>query len=215
MKNRHAEQIRRAARQYHRNHPWRLDGELFIPHVHQPSNSLTWGDDVGFILNGRRVMVWFSHPRQRYSEAINEQAWAEMGDPPRRTGDMFDDALKNWKRVGRSRKKVVSYTMRPLSDESRSYYDQLRNTELRIQAEGIDLVVRPSIEVKTIAWCTGVSLCIPMEVCKEADLVALAALAKRLVKHEVTLEQLYPGYEYGRADWLGEAGLRVQEKRNQ
>ena len=212
MKNRHVEQTLRAARQYHRNHPWRMKGGLCTPFAHLEPDALTWRDDVGFVLNGRRVMVWFSHPRMKYSDAISDLAWTDMGEAPQDIGSMFEDSGKNWKKVGRSRKKVVLYTMKPFSVELSAYYDEKRNNDLRIQAEGIDLVVRPSIEVKTLSWCTGVSLCVPVEVRQETDLVALAALAKRLIKHEVTLDQLYPGYEYGREDWLGEAGLRNQDK---
>lgn len=36
-----------------------LGGGLFIPHEHPEckANKLSWCDDVGFILNGRRVIV--------------------------------------------------------------------------------------------------------------------------------------------------------------
>ncbi|WP_151704756.1 hypothetical protein [Nitrincola alkalilacustris] len=59
MKNSRLERLRRKMREYHRHHPWRLDGGLFIPHEYPEAEvkPLSWWDDVGFILNGRRVIV--------------------------------------------------------------------------------------------------------------------------------------------------------------
>lgn len=72
MKNQRLERLRRKMREYHRHHPWRLDGGLFIPHAYPGAEAkkLSWWDDVGFILNGRRVIVWWRHPRCVYHDAI-------------------------------------------------------------------------------------------------------------------------------------------------
>lgn len=72
-------------REYHRTHPWRLsEGGLFIPHAYwnRTETSLSYWDDVGFILNGRRIIVWWRHPRDVYQEQIESQAWEEAGDDP-------------------------------------------------------------------------------------------------------------------------------------
>jgi len=42
-------------------HGWLHDG-LFIPHTYPDPQALSGWDDVGFILNHRRVMVWWVHP---------------------------------------------------------------------------------------------------------------------------------------------------------
>ena len=63
MKNRKQELLRRMQRQHHRNHPWRLQhGGLYIPHSYEEKlpDALSWWDDVGFILNKRRVIHCFS-----------------------------------------------------------------------------------------------------------------------------------------------------------
>lgn len=73
MKVPRLEAMRRTQAEHHRSHPWQLSqGGLFIPHNYEEktADSLTGWDDVGFILNGRRVIVWFQHPRYVYGEAV-------------------------------------------------------------------------------------------------------------------------------------------------
>ena len=85
MKNPHYEYQGRRMREYHRTHQWRLsEGGLYIPHAYwdMGPESLSYWDDVGFILNGRRIIVWWKHPRHIYGEAISSMAWEEAGDSP-------------------------------------------------------------------------------------------------------------------------------------
>lgn len=157
-------------------------------------------------------MVWWVHPRMEYSDALNDMAWKEAGDPPARTADMFSPGEKQWKKVGRSRKKVISYLCRPTPDSQQDYYAKLRAIESRMESEGIDMVVRPSISVKRLAWCIGVELCIPADVRTDEEVRALALLTMRLLKGETSLANEFPGYEYGRPEWLAEAELRSQDR---
>jgi hypothetical protein len=212
MKNPYLERLGRLMRQYHRHHPWRLGDGFFIPHLYPELKKLSWWDDIGFILNGRRIMVWWVHPRMKYADAINDMAWQEAGDPPARSSDMFASSEKQWKKVGRSRKKVASYLCGPTPDSMLDYYAKLDAIESRLGAEGIDLVVRPSISVKRLAWCSGVELCVPVEVRTDSEVRALAALVRRLLKGETTLADEFGAYEYGRVEWLAEAELRNQDR---
>ncbi len=209
MKNQHEELLRRIMKQYHRHNQWRLENGLYIPHAYPlPLNKLSWWDDVGFILNGRRIMVWWVHPRMKYADAIEELAWKEAGEPPLRGADLFEPTEKQWKKVGRSRKKVIAYRSHPTPDIQKDYYSKLATIKKRMDTEGIDMVVHPSMSVETLSWCRGVSLCIPIEVRNKAELSSLATLARRLLKGETTLADEFPGYQYGRGDWLSEADLR-------
>ena len=174
MKNPHQERLCRLMRQYHLQHVWRLDGGFFVPHLYAEPRQLSWWDDVGFILSGRRVMVWWVHPRMKYADAITDMAWKEAGDPPERSAGMFATAEKQWKKVGRSRKKVASYLCSPTPDSQQQYYEKLRAIESRLGAEGIDLIVHPSMSVKRFDWCMGVELCTPVEVRTEEEVRALA-----------------------------------------
>jgi hypothetical protein len=213
MKNPHREQRRRQARDYHKHHPWRLDGGLYIPHAYPDTKKLSWWDDVGFILNGRRVIVWWQHPRRIYLDAIERQAMAEVPTP---TSPSALDALlsgqepsqKHWRRLGRSRKKLVSKTMPRSSDEWLAYFDAVNAREDELMRTGIPLEVPASMHIKQLKWATGVNLIVPVEVRTKEDVRALAKLAKRLLKQETAIAGEFAGYTYGLAEWLAETPLR-------
>ena len=210
MKNARLELLGRLQRQYHQNHPWRLSqGGLYIPHSYadMTPESLSWWDDVGFILNGRRIIVWWQHPRHVYANAIANLAWQEAGDGPRDNW-LTEGGTKNYRKVGRSRKKLVSYTSRQPSQEQSQHYDLLRNIEKRLSADGIDSDVAVSWKWERLTWAMGVSLVAPLEVRNEGELASVAHLARQLILGKTTLAAEFPGYLYGRSDWL-----REQEKK--
>lgn len=206
MKSRKQELFGRMQRQHHRNHPWRLSkGGLYIPHSYAETkpDSLSWWDDVGFILNGRRVIVWWQHPRYIYSTAIESQSWDQAGPDPQDDW-LFDGATTNYKQVGKSRKKIVSYTSRQPSAEQDAYYEHLCAVRQRMESEGIDLAVSLSWKRERLNWATGVSLVVPLEVRSEDELAQVAALARRLLLGQTTLQNEFPDYRYEKADWLRE-----------
>jgi hypothetical protein len=206
MKNAKFELFGRMQRQHHLHHPWRLSqGGLFIPHsyVNFMSDSLSWCDDVGFILNKRRVIVWWRHPRQAYYDEIEEQSWKEAGEGPHDNW-LTEGSTKNYRQVGKSRKKIVSHTCRQPSDELRTYYDKLRAIEARKAAEGIEFDVPLSWKRKRLNWADSISLVAPMEVRNAADLALVAQHARRLILGQTALEVEFPGYRYGKVDWLCE-----------
>lgn len=203
MKNRHFELLRTKMRDFHRHHPWRLNDGLFIPHAYTESRSLSWWDDVGFILNGRRLMVWWQHPRSRFSDEIAKRAQQEAGVMPDEL--LFRDEERQWKRVGRSRKQVVGHRTQWCSEALRAYFDQVNAIEQRLMLEGIDYTVGVSMTMRRYRWGVGMELCAPMEVCGVDGVRRLASLAKRLAKRGVTVEEVFPSYRYGREMWLNEA----------
>jgi hypothetical protein len=218
MKNRNQESKRRSIRQYHRNHPWRLNSNgLLVPHDYSEPRELSWWDDVGFILNGCRVMVWWVHPRMKYADAIDDAAWLEVGKSPSSLDDIFGDSCeKLYKRQGRSRKKIIAYRSPPMSEETRAYCDQLNAIKARLSAEGIDLVVRPSLSITTLRWCRGISLCFPFEVRNESDLISLAKIVRKILKDGQSLASLTShlptaNYQYSREQWLAEAEARQRK----
>lgn len=214
MKITRLERLAQLQREYHRSHQWRLSqGGLYIPHSYSNMmpNSLSHWDDVGFILNGRRIIVWWQHPRHVYANALEEKAWQEVGDGPRDNW-LLDGATKNYKRVGRSRKKLVSYTSRDPSAAQRQHYDLLNATTARLSSEGIDFDVSVSWKWERLKWAMGVSLVAPLEVRNESELVAVANLARSLILGTTTLGAEFPGYRYGRTEWQSE---QVQRDPNQ
>ncbi len=210
MKNAKFEKFGRMQHQYHRHHPWPLSqGGLFIPssYTETKPDSLSWWDDVGFILNGRRVIVWWQHPRQIYSDAIDDQSKEEAGENPCDNW-LTDGSTTNYRRVGKSRKKIVSYTSRQPSQEQQKYYDTLREKREGLSRDGIDFEVTTSWTRERLSWVTGVSLVVPLEVRSETEVTFVAKLARRLMLGQTTLEAEFPGYRYGQVDWLREQNLR-------
>lgn len=207
MKNPRLERMRRQMRDYHRSQPWRLTGGLFIPHAYPEQKRLSWWDDVGFVLNRCRVMVWWVHPRMKYAEAIEKQAMHEAGPLP--DEPMFEGPLeKRWRRIGRSRKKLAACRTHVFSDPLSAYFDQVNAVEEQLRAEGIDHVVRPSMSGRWYRWGIGIDLCIPIEVRNIEEARHLAGLARILLKREGTISEAFPSYAYGREEWLGEAENR-------
>ncbi|WP_322033398.1 hypothetical protein [Paraburkholderia sp. J76] len=204
MKNRHIESLRRKAREYHRHHQWPLKNGLYVPHAYPEEDRvrLSWWDDVGFILNGRRVIVNWMHPRFAYSNAIEDEAHTDI--PPPTSDKWHEEGEKQYRKLGRSRKKVIAITCGPTTTPWAEYFAALRAREDELKRSGIDLEIRPSMRVVWYSWAMAVDLIAPMEVRSGDDVVALAAIARRLVKRETTVADEWPGYSYGRADWLTE-----------
>lgn len=211
MKNNKQEHLIQRQRQYHQQHPWRLNQKgLYVPHCYEQhvSTRLSWWDDFGFILNNRRVIVWWQHPRYVYEDAITEQSFAAVGDMPKAADSLLDGVEKHYKRVGKSRKRIVSYGMPPFSETQTVYYDALRAARKHLSTVGVELKVQPTWKRKRLDWATSVSLIAPLEVSCEQDLVPLADLARRLLLGEITLDAAFPDYCYARPDWLSEQSFR-------
>lgn len=209
MKNPRKEQARRFQQQFHRTHPWRLVDGLCIPHSYPGQCMLSWWGDVGFILSGRRVMVWWEHPRMRYVDEIRKLARELAGAQPNLLMQRIEQPF--WKRVGQSRKKVVAYQVGDSSAEERAYFEKIEAAECRLRKEGIDYSVHPHATVRWFSWGIGVELCARMEVRNIQEIQVLAAAAKRLLAGKVTFEEAFPGGSYDRNSWLAEESARAND----
>ena len=209
MKQKKFERLREAQKAYHRRCKWVMKNGIYVIHAYdekQP-DALSWCDDVGFILGDRRVMVWWQHPRMKYADELDERAGNEVGESPRNR-DFFAGSTPNYKPVGRSRKKIISYTIQPTQEDVEQYYDRLETIRKQLQTEGISFEVKPGWRRERLAWATGVELVAPLEVRNEADLENVVYLANRLLRGQTTLEREFPGYAYGREQWLQEQDRR-------
>lgn len=212
MKNTKFELLGRMQRQYHQNNPWRLSqGGLYVPHayIENSPSDLSYWDDVGFVLNKRRVIVWWQHPRYVYANAITKKAWHEAGDGPQDNW-LTEGCTKNYRQMGKSRKKIISYTSRQPSSEQEAHYNRLGDIQARLTTEGIDCDVSTSWKRERLVWATGISLTAPLEVRSEAELASVALLARRLLLGQTTLGKEFPGYRYTHADWLREQDKKAR-----
>jgi hypothetical protein len=206
MKNRRFELRRRLARQYHRNKRGdQFEQGILVRHDYGEfdANELSWWDDVQFILGGLRVEVAWQHPRHAYRDVIEDAAMKAAHHLYEKIkGDLFEGAEKSYKKVGRSRKKVQSYTTtrRPGEQE---WLDAVRAEEVRLSKEA-EFSVVPSLKVETLAWCRFVEIVAPVEVRNVPELRVLADLVRRILKGETTLVREFPGYVYGKAQWISE-----------
>lgn len=204
MKIQRLERLRQLQLEYHRSHPWRLSASgLYIPHSYaeMSSTDLSYWDDVGFILNGRRIIVWWQHPRYVYAQELEHQVWETVGPGPQ-DDRFFGDSTKIYKTVGKSRKKVIGYRTEGPSEARKKYYDELRAAEKALQAVGIDFSVLTSWKWERLSWAMGVTLIAPMEIRNETELASMAHLARKLILGETTLQEKFPGYAFDRTQWL-------------
>ncbi|MEB0141085.1 MULTISPECIES: hypothetical protein [unclassified Undibacterium] len=207
MKNKHQEQLKRLAKLYHRNsRRSHFEEGIIVRHLYDTENSqkFSWWDDVVFILNDYRVNVAWTHPRFVYNERVEEIARAECEhlESPSML-DFMADSLPNYRKIGKSRKKIVSYTTERKTNDA--YFESLRASEIRIARDPNNgIFIAPQISTKWTNWSRFVSICVPIEVHGTADLGDLANLTKRLLKRETSLEQEFPQYLYSQKNWNAE-----------
>lgn len=211
MKNRQYELRRRLARQYHRNARGDSFEQGILAHHDYGEidpHGLSWWDDVVFILGKVRISVAWRHPRRVSQDMIEDAAMRAVEHLSGQIdGDLFAGAEKSYKKLGRSRKKVQSYTTtrRPGEQE---WFGTLRTEEARLGAAA-EFSVMPGFKAETLDWCRHVEIVAPVEVRHTGELRALADLVRRLLKGETTLLREFPGYAYGKAQWIAD-GLAGQ-----
>lgn len=212
MKSPRLERLARRMREHHRHHPWSLsEGGLYIPHAYhdmKPDDLSHW-DHVGFVLNGRRYMVSWRHPRYLHASAIaalaRQQQRTEHGEPPAPFGVSGNAAKRPQNDIPSGRQKKPRRSERwDLSDDWTRYQEQLTARTTVLRKLGIDLKVSPSWKWKRYEHCMGIDLVAPVEVRNEQELAQLAELARQLVNGQTTLAERFPGAVYGQSDWLRE-----------
>lgn len=207
MKNKHFDwkrsQAKKYAKTWHRANKLTSLGNALI-HCYDNPHDMGWWDDVAFKLGSQVVMVWWIHPRMAFSDQTKDIAYNLL--PPAPEFDAFKRSTPNYKRVGKNkkRKKIVSYTMAPVHKSWTDWADDWDKATEQVRRT-TDLVIRPSIKVEQLSWCRGVSLCIPEEAIDAPSVEKVAEIAKKLLRGETTLEELYPDYTYTRHDYAADA----------
>ncbi len=204
MKNRHFEKLRRMAKQYHRNHPWKGLGQhgIYCDHDLSAARPMAWWCDFGFVYGGCRVMVWWIHPRQRFADEIEHRAQTAVEVPSMQEPMIKREAV--YEGLGRSRKRIKAYRVSGISVAQQARYSAISEMKKRLEAESIDFIVHPGIHIQRYPWGIGVDLCVPVELRNLADLRALAELAQRFLRRETTVREVFEGHAYCKQDWLQE-----------
>lgn len=213
MKNRHIEQLKQKAKLHHRNARGRhFENGIIVRHVYDIENpeKLSWWDDVLFILNDYRVNVAWTHPRYVYKSMVDESAYRALAKTENQSkSDFMEGFSPNYRKVGKSRKKIVSYSSMPRKDDA--YFEALRAEQNRIAYDPDNAIIAtPTISVTWTNWSRYVSICVPIEVRGVEDLHVLATLTKRILKRETSLSLEFPGYAYSQQNWHTEFPLNDQ-----
>lgn len=213
MKDRRLDRLTRIRKEYHRNHPWRLNKDgLMIPHCYSAvlPNALSWWADVGFILNDRRVIVWWQHPRIIYEDTIREMA-SEFASRDTQAEYGISRKKSNYRRIRKFGKKNGCNVLEPLSEEQTKFSEKKEAVYNKLQIAGIDLDVFASWKRIGLDWATAVSLVVPMKVNNEVHVAQIALLARKLLLGQTTLKIEFPNYSYGKKEWLEEQCARTYE----
>lgn len=173
-------------------------------HVYDDSARLTWWDDVQFVLNDYRVAVNFTHPRYQYENQVKALASGAVAhlkpgnEPLRADGTPIYPEHAPTRRLARKAKR---YRLSPLSPAWRDCFDaeQAKWDEWLPTSE---VTITPVWTAGRWASCRYVEITVPLEVRQEEDLLPLVQLVRRLLRGETTLCAEFPGYRYGREQWL-------------
>lgn len=213
MINKFIEQQKIRARQYHRQKCDNFSDGIISRHLYDQMkpDTLTFWDDAVFIVNDYRVALWWTHPRLHYKELIEEEA-RNRTEGQRPEVDLFANSVPNYKRIGRSRKKIVSSTCAS-DDRMSAYYDLLKTTEGVVEKE-VSFIVAPFMKIKWYDWAKGMELCLPFEVRCVDDLKALTEIARSLVIRKTSLQELYVANVYTQADWLRDSKIMQAERQS-
>ena len=175
---------------------------IVIYHVYDSPREKSYWDDVSFVMGKKYVMVCWTHPRYDYSEEINSKAYELANE---KYGDsidsMFDHSIKNYRKVGKSRKKIVSHTMSTSSrDEYYEYWKKVEGELLRTSEH------RVGTHFKYYACGDAYMLdvCCPVEVRNEDELQQLADLMRKYLSGERSFREDFGSYTYGAAEYAAE-----------
>ncbi len=199
MKNKTVECLKLSAKQYHRSRRGdHFDSGIRVFHLYNdfdPSR-LSWWDDVTFILNDYRVALAWIHPRMAYEDMIADEVARITANFP--APDIMQTSTPTYKSAGKSRKTISSWKCAPVD---RSDWLEHHNRTRQHVMQSANFQITPYLTSRWGPYSRLVTLCAPLEVSSEGELRSLAAVAKRLLKHEVSLEDLFSDYCYTKADW--------------
>lgn len=201
MKNKRVERKIASAKRYAKTCGY----TMYIPHVYDYSKKdFSWWDDISFRFGSQRISVAWIHPRMAYRDKVEDVTY-EMANaefPYREKGDWLDETTPNYKKVGKSRKKVISHTMAH-STKRNGFFD--RWGELMAEhSKTSDIVIRPSIHIEQWQHARGVMITAPLEVFCEEDCYILRNVVASLLDGRNTLQSLFGDYTYSKDDWNAE-----------
>lgn len=202
MKNFYQEKLKLSAKIFHKNNRGeRFSNGLIIRHQYEEANltELSWWDDVSCILNDYLVTISWIHPRMAFKDQAENEAHKRVTHLDTGINDLFSQSEPNYVKIGKSRKKIISHTIKGplLSSDWLAAFDAAYAEIIKTT----DLQITPFIKSEWTSSGHFVELCAPIEVRNEQDLIILANLVRKLLKREITLEKEFPDYIYTKDNW--------------
>lgn len=199
MRNKQFEIKRNLAKAYSRK--WKyasstIDG-IFLYHSYSTPKTHGWWDDVSFKVGSQVIVVAWQHPRMKFADLTSDEAYKIIGPSG---GHHIIEKTPIYKKLGKNRKKVIatSFDYQPVDP---TWFNRLREKTVEIRKE-TDIVVRPSIEIDQLDYCRFVSLVAPIEAVDEESVLDMGRIARRIIRGDTSLEELFGDYVYTKEDWI-------------
>lgn len=206
LKNPHIERLIQSAKLAHRN-----DRRFYVSadgirtrHAYGDPPELTFWDEGEFVLNDYRVLVHLVHPRYAYQRRAEDLAWEAMHELDPSIDPLIFPSEPIYPKAAATRrrgKKIVGYRPPLLPQAHRDYFAAQRMKRDEILATS-EATITPVWTTGWWLWCRFVDITVPLEVGREEDLLPVVRLVRRLLRGETTLNAEFPGYRYGREQWL-------------
>lgn len=206
MKNKFYEGRKKSAEAYmNKSKRRQLDPKygIQIYHCYDNPRELSYWDDVAFFTKKQKVVIFWTHPRYEYSEHNNSIAYEIAFPKTEVTKDIFEPTKTVFKKVGKSRKKAAFYEMGNLRVHDESVYDHWRSEEKRLNETG-EYEQKCFFKIVQADYARQVSICIPVEVRNQTELVALVDIVKNLLKNPTSFRDIYGEYRYTKEDFIRE-----------
>ena len=198
MKNKFVEREYKKAKEYRKKR--RNDGSGYhVYHCYkdEDGNLLKdkgYWDDVGVFKGSIYTCILWTHPRYEFDGHIRDKAVDRYDSFNSKKMFDNDNFIKNYKRVGKSRKKVAYFTMNHSPDvgaERKSFADAF-NEELATTTH----IQRCSIKVSFKKNIRYIHVCYPIEVISEESLIQMADEVMGYYRNYNAFYEKYGEYTY-------------------
>lgn len=184
-------------------------GNVMIYHVYsEPFKDKTWWDDFSVKVNGKTYDVCWIHPRMKYSDEVEHQYYLQdkysNDDMTASANSILSSSTPNYKKVGKSRKKISSWRLN-FTEEQLERIDQQR-TSLEEMKKTSDVVVNPSINIFYWNHRRGIEICYPVELRNESDIIRFCneVIIPYIKTRKIDIDQ---NYKYDSSDWISEGNV--------
>lgn len=203
MKNKRIESIYR----HIRTQPlraWRVDPTGFceIYHCYDVPKKQSWWDDTAFRVNKKRVVVTWIHPRLHYSDTCENIVY-ENFTVPDSDCNWLSETTPIYKKVGKSRKKVIAHQRAGMSDAARDRFTTRQALIEEMQKTG-DVSVKPYLKFDIWDHAINMNICMPIEVLNVDDVVELAKKCKYYYLNREEFAKDFSDYVYTKDNWNAE-----------